>query len=75
LDEGILEFLSTGAMYLVILAVIGLIFYELDKRLKAWLARPVRCAVCSTELGRERPLGRPPLCPSCSRQRAAERHR
>lgn len=40
--DDILRLLVTVAIYFVIFAVVGIVFYEVDKRFKAWLARPER---------------------------------
>lgn len=40
--DAILSLLVTVAIYFVIFAVVGIVFYEADKRFKAWLSRPSR---------------------------------
>ena len=36
----VLDFVASGAVLIVIFAVLGLVFYQVDERLKAWVARP-----------------------------------
>jgi hypothetical protein len=36
----VLDFVASAAVLVVVFAVLGLVFSALDRRLKAWVARP-----------------------------------
>jgi Na+/proline symporter len=38
--DDILRFMATVAIYFVIFAVVGIVFYQVDRRFKEWVARP-----------------------------------
>ena len=66
--DGVLQFLATLAIYFVIFAAIGMVFYAIDRRVKAYLRRPAHCAFCNAEFdpaGGGKGAG---TCPTCGRR-------
>ncbi|MEA2672656.1 MAG: hypothetical protein QOG45_2876 [Chloroflexota bacterium] len=73
--ETLLQVVVSIGMYVIIFTVIGLVFYAVDKRVKAWLQRPPHCRACRVEMaagGADAVRG---LCPACARKRARPAHR
>jgi hypothetical protein len=66
--DTLLQMVVTLAMYVLIFVTVGLVFYAVDKRVKAYLRRPVRCKSCSVEIAAGTPTTRG-LCPACVRKR------
>jgi cytochrome c-type biogenesis protein CcmE len=67
--DTLLQFVVTIGGYAVIFVAIGLVFYAVDKRFKAYLRRPARCVRCKAELGRTVGQGGGRLCAACVRTR------
>ena len=57
------------AMYVLIFVGVGLLFYTVDKRVKAWLRRPVQCRACSVEIAPGTPGTARGLCAGCAHKR------
>jgi hypothetical protein len=66
-----LQFGVTIVGYAVIFVAVGLLFYAVDKRVKAHLGGPARCIRCKADLGRTHAQGGGRLCTACARRRTA----
>ena len=67
--DTLLTFVVTTGMYVLIFVAVGLVFYAVDKRVKAWLRRPVHCRACSVEIAPGTQRTRRGLCAACARKR------
>jgi hypothetical protein len=66
--DTLLTIVVSMGMYVLIFVAVGLLFYTVDKRVKAWLRRPAHCRACSVEIAPgQGTKGR--LCADCSRKR------
>jgi hypothetical protein len=73
--DTLLQVVVSIGMYVIIFTVIGLVFYAVDKRVKAWLRRPPVCRTCRVEIAAEAAAAGRGLCPACARKRARPAHR
>ena len=67
--DTVLQFVVTIVGYAIIFVAVGLVFYVVDKRVKAYLRRPARCIRCKAELGRTHAEGGGRYCTACARTR------
>lgn len=73
--DTLLQVVVSIGMYVIIFTVIGLVFYAVDKRVKAWLRRPPVCRTCRVEIAAEAAAAGRGLCAACARKRARPAHR
>lgn len=71
--DTVLRLLVTVAGYAAVFAVVGLAFYQIDKRVKLWVARRARCAACGERLDAAAAAAGTTVCPACAKERAARR--
>jgi rRNA maturation endonuclease Nob1 len=65
---GVLQFLTTLAIYFLVFAAIGMLFYGADTRVRRWLRRPLECPACSAKFDASLLQKRHGRCPGCGRQ-------
>ncbi|HKA10283.1 MAG TPA: hypothetical protein VKI99_07420 [Candidatus Dormibacteraeota bacterium] len=66
--DGVLQFLASLAIYFLIFAVIGLVFYGADSRVRNWLRRPLRCPSCSAKFDASLLQKHHGRCPTCGQR-------
>ncbi|MGH7747569.1 MAG: hypothetical protein ACREQ5_22845 [Candidatus Dormibacteria bacterium] len=71
--DTLLQIVVSIGMYVLIFVAVGVLFYAVDKRVKAWLRRPVQCRGCSTEIAAGTEGVVRGLCPACARKRRPSR--
>lgn len=65
--DGIIQFLVTLGIYFLIFAVIGMLFYGVDSRVRNWIRRPLQCPACSAKFDASLLQKHHGRCPSCGR--------
>jgi hypothetical protein len=72
--DTLLTIVVSMGMYALIFVGVGLLFYAVDKRVKAWLRRPVHCRVCSVEIAPGTEGTHRGRCAACARKRRPAHH-
>jgi hypothetical protein len=67
--DTLLTIVVSMGMYVLIFVAVGLLFYTVDKRVKAWLRRPAQCRSCSVEIAPGTQGRKRGLCAACSHKR------
>ena len=67
--DTLLQFVVSISIYVLIFVVIGFLFYAIDKRVKARLAKPPQCVSCKTVLPAGEQLYKGRLCAACAKKR------
>ncbi len=65
--DTLLQVVVSILMYVIVFTVIGLVFYAVDRRVKAFLRRAPVCRGCRVEIAAGSPRG---VCPACAAKRA-----
>ena len=66
--DGLLQFLASLGIYFLIFAVVGMIFYGADSRVRNWLRRPLQCPACSAKFDASLLQKHNGRCPTCGRR-------